>query len=91
MVTPNVRSLSPGAREALWEALGAAVAGDSARAAQVIMTLEVGEARQVVEVILCAYALVLLEVGELEDERRSAETDRDSLQVQLDVVRDGVW
>jgi hypothetical protein len=34
MVTPNVQSLSPAAREALWQALGAAVAGDAAQAAQ---------------------------------------------------------
>ena len=83
MVTLNLASLSLGAREALWQALGAAVVGDASGAAQVLLELEASESRQVLEVILCAYALVLLEVGEIED-------DRDSLQLQLDAVRNGL-
>lgn len=89
MVTPNGRSLSPGAREALWQALGAAVAGDASGAAQVLLDLEASDSRQVLEMILCAYALMLVEVGDLEEDCRSAEADRDSLQVQLDAARDG--
>jgi hypothetical protein len=57
----------------MWHALGAAVAGDASTAARMLLELEAGQSQQALEMILCAYALMLLEVVELEDDCRSAE------------------